>query len=635
LDNNAVPLGNATATDIEPVAITNNATKTFPLGKTTILWTAKDSAGNISNVTQTVNVVDTTAPKLTPPANITFEATSLDNNAVPLGNATATDIEPVAITNNATKTFPLGKTTILWTAKDTSGNTVNATQTVDVIHTISPKLTTPANITFEATSLDNNTVPLGIPTVTDIEQVTVTNDAPKAFAIGMTTVIWTAKDTSGNTVNATQTVVVHDTTAPKLTTPANITFEATSLDNNAVPLGNATATDIEPVAITNNATKTFPLGKTTILWTAKDSAGNISNVTQTVNVVDTTAPKLTPPANITFEATSLDNNAVPLGNATATDIEPVAITNNATKTFPLGKTTILWTAKDSAGNISNVTQTVNVVDTTAPKIIPLHAVIVNATSQTSNQVNIGNATATDNTEIVSITNDAPAVFPFGNTTVTWTAKDVAGNIATSTQLVEVVDHSPPQLTIPSDIAINATSFATPVSTGQATATGIIDTSPKITNNSTGLFHIGKTIVQWTAVDKFGNTKSLDQTVNVLACGKPESLYNVIMGTNDSDILTGSPVSNLILGLDGNDTIRAGPAGDCIIAGNGNNIIFGGSGNDMIIAGNGSNIIKGSTGNELIYVGTGSNIIQGGTGHNVCYLGNPTADTVVNCQAQKQ
>ena len=269
-----------------------------------------------------------------------------------------------------------------------------------------------------------------------------------------------------------------------------------------------------------------------------------------------------------------------------------------------------------------------------PKITPPHTVIVNATSITSTPVNIGNATATDDTKVVSITNDAPAVFPFGNTTVTWTAKDISGNTATATQLVEVVDHSPPQLMIPSDIVINATSFATPVSTGPATATGIIDTSPKITNNSTGLFHIGRTMIQWTAVDKFGNTKSLDQTVNVLACGKPESFYNVIMGTNGSDTLTGSPVPNLILGLGGNDIIHAGPSGDCIIAGDGNNIIFGGSGNDVIIAGNGNNIIKGSTGNGLIYVGTGSNIIQGGTGHNTCYLGNPSADIVVNCQAQK-
>ncbi|MDE1830420.1 MAG: HYR domain-containing protein, partial [Thaumarchaeota archaeon] len=324
-----------------------------------------------------------------------------------------------------------------------------------------------------------------------------------------------------------------------------------------------------------------------------------------------------------------------IGNATATDIEPVTLTNNASKTFPLGKTTILWVAKDTSGNTANATQIIDVVDTTPPKITAPHTVIVNATSPTSNVVSIGNATATDNTKVVSITNDAPAVFPFGNTTVTWTTKDVAGNIATTTQLVEVVDHTPPQLTIPSDIVINATAFETPVSVGQATATGVIDISPKITNNSTGLFHIGRTTIEWTAVDKFGNTKTLDQTVNILACGKPESIYNVIMGTNGNDTLTGSSVQNLILGLDGNDIIHAGPAGDCIIAGNGNNVIVGGSGNDMIIAGNGDNIIKGGTGNELIYVGNGDNIIQGGTGHNTCYLGNPSADTVINCQAQKQ
>ncbi len=712
LNNNTVPLGNATATDIEPVTITNNASKVFSLGKSIVLWTAKDDVGNISNATQIINVVDTTAPKITAPSNVTFEATSLANNTVPLGAPTVTDIGQVTVTNDAPKTFSMGLTTVTWTAKDTSGNTANATQTVNIVHTTPPKLTPPSNVTFEATSLDNNTVPLGSPIVTDIEQVTVTNNAPKAFSIGLTTVTWTTTDTSGNTANVTQTVLVKDTTPPKLTPPSNVTFEATAASANTVPLGNATATDIEPVTITNNASKVFSLGKSIVLWTAKDAVGNISNITQIINVVDTTPPKitapsnitvdatslnnntatlgdatatdnvkvvsvtnnasktfplgkttvlwiatdeagntanatqivnvvntappkLTPPSNVTFQATSLNNNTVPLGNATATDIEPVTITNNASKVFSLGKSIVLWTAKDKSGNVSNVTQVIDVIDTSPPKITAPHTVIVNATSPTSNNVSMGNATATDNTEVVSITNDAPAIFPFGNTTVTWVAKDESGNMATATQLVEVVDHSAPQLTVPSNIVTNATAFETPVSIGQASATGIIDTSPKITNNATGLFHIGTTTIQWTAVDKFGNTKTLDQTVDVLACGKPESLYNVIMGTNGNDTLTGSSVQNLILGLDGNDIIHAGPAGDCIIAGNGNSVIFGGSGNDMIIAGNGDNIIRGSTGNELVYVGTGSNIIQGGTGHNTCYLGNPGADTVVNCQALKQ
>ncbi|HJT09185.1 MAG TPA: HYR domain-containing protein [Candidatus Nitrosotalea sp.] len=633
-----VNIGQATATDNTGItSLTNDAPQQgFALGTTVVTWTATDAGGNTATATQTIVVVNHTPPKLTPPPNVTFEATSLDNNTVPIGNATATDFESIAITNNAPKSFPIGKTTVLWTAKDLSGNTVNATQIINVIDTTSPKLTPPADITFEATSVTDNVIPIGNATATDIEPVTITSNASKTFALGKTTILWTAKDTSGNTANATQVINVVDTTAPKITAPAAVTSIATSLDNNTASLGNATATDnVKVVSITNNASKTFPLGKTTILWVATDESGNKANATQTVDVVNTTPPKITAPAAVTFEATSLDNNTVPIGNATATDIEPVTITSNASKTFALGKTTIEWTAIDKSGNKANATQIINVIDTTAPKITAPHTVIINATSSTSNTVSIGNATAIDNTKVVSITNDAPAVYPFGNTTVTWVAKDQAGNMATATQLVEVVDHTPPQLTIPSNIVLNATAFETPVSIGQATATGIIDTSPKITNNSTGTFSIGKTTIEWTATDKFGNTKTLDQTVNVLACGKPESLYNVIMGTNNNDTLTGSPVSNLILGLGGDDIIHAGPAGDCIIAGSGNNVIFGGSGNDMIIAGNGDNIIRGSTGNELIYVGTGSNIIQGGSGHNTCYLGNPSADTVVNCQAQKQ
>ena len=180
---------------------------------------------------------------------------------------------------------------------------------------------------------------------------------------------------------------------------------------------------------------------------------------------------------------------------------------------------------------------------------------------------------------------------------------------------------------------DATAFETPLVIGNANGTGIIDTSPKIISNSTGVFHIGKTVIQWTAIDKFGNEKSLDQTVTVLACGKPSSDYNLVMGTDGGETLTGSMVPNLIIGLGGNDVIHEGPAGDCVIAGDGNNIIYAGNSTNTIYAGNGDNIIKGGTGNIQVFVGTGSNMIQGGSGQNTCYLGNPAKDLVSNCQVK--
>ena len=633
----SVSVGQATATDDSGIAsITNNAPSKFPQGVTMITWTAIDNGGNSAKAVQKITVEDTTPPVLTAPQDVTIEAKSPDHNSVDLGLPAVNDVVGVeSVTNDAPPYFPIGQTTVTWKAIDASGNTANAKQTVIVKDTTAPKIKAPADITQEATSPTSNVVNLGNTTVTDNGIIkSVTNNAPIVFPLGKTTVTWTATDGSGNSESATQQVTITDTTPPKITPPSEVTFEATSLNQNIVPLGNATVDDNGAIkSITNNAPQFFSLGKTVILWTAIDEAGNKANSTQTIDVVDTTAPKLTPPKDLKVEATSLTNNTVPLGNATATDIEQVTITNNASKTFPLGKTIILWVAKDTSGNTSNATQTVDVVDTTSPKITIPDNVIVNATSSTDNHVSIGNATATDNVEVVSITNNASSVFPFGNNTVTWTAKDEVGNTITGTQLVQVLDRTPPQLTIPDNVSVNATAFETPVTLGQATATGIIDISPKITNNATGLFHIGKTVVQWIATDKFGNVKTLDQTVSVLACGKPSSSYNLVMGTSGNDILTGSVVPNLIIGLGGDDIIHAGTTNDCIIAGNGSNIIYAGNGTSTIYAGNGNNIIRGDAGNMIVYVGNGDNIIQGGTGQNTCYLGNPAKDTVVNCQAK--
>jgi len=632
LTENTISIGNATVSDnVKIVSLTNNASKTFPLGKTSVLWIATDESGNKANGTQVVNVIHTTPPKLTVPADVTFEATSL-NNTISIGNATATDIQPVTITNNAPKTFPLGKTSVLWIATDESGNKANGTQVVNVIHTTPPKLTVPADVTFEATSL-NNTISIGNATATDIQPVTITNNAPKTFPLGKTSVLWIATDESGNKANGTQVVNVIHTTPPKFAVISNVTFDATSLDNNTISLVKPVATDIEPVTITNNAPHVFPLGKTSVLWVATDESGNKANTTQIVEVKNTLPPKLIIPADVTFEATSLDNNLVQIGNATATDIQQVTITNNASKTFHIGKTVILWTAKDVSGNTSNGTQLIDVVDTTAPKIIAPHEIITNATSSSGTPINIGNATASDNVQVVSLSNNAPSVFQFGNTTVTWTAKDEVGNKVNATQIIQVVDRSAPQLTIPQNIVTDATAFETPLVVGQANGTGIIDTTPKITSNSTGMFHIGKTVIQWIATDKFGNEKKLDQTVTLLACGKPSSDYNLVMGTNGTEVLTGSMVPNLIIGLDGNDIIHEGPAGDCVIAGNGDNVIYAGNGTNTIYAGNGNNIIRGASGNMQVFVGDGSNIIQGGSGQNTCSLGNPSKDTIVNCQSK--
>jgi endo-1,4-beta-xylanase len=48
---------------------------------------------------------------------------------------------------------------------------------------------------------------------------------------------------------------------------------------------------------------------------------------------------------------------------------------------------------------------------------------------------------------VPVANDAPALFPLGTTTVTWTATDGSSNTSTAGQAVTVQDTAPPELAV--------------------------------------------------------------------------------------------------------------------------------------------------------------------------------------------
>src|SRR2546427_5646081 len=408
-----------------------------------------------------IDVCDPTAPNIAPPPKIEIDDTSLNDSIIQLGTPTVTDLQQITVANNAPKTFQLGMTTVTWTGMDASGNTANATQSVIVKDTTPPSILVPKDITIEATNLKDNVVNIEKANATDAVSVTsVISDAPSIFPIGKTAITWTATDEAGNKANATQIVDVVDTTAPKITSPKDIRAEATSLTDNTLELGNATATDIEPVTITNNSTKAFPLGKTVVLWTATDEAGNKANATQIVDVVDTTAPKITPPPKIEIEATSLNDSIIQLGTPTVTDLQQITVTNNAPKTFQLGMTTVTWTAMDASGNTANATQSVIVKDTTPPSILVPKDITIEATNLKDNVVNIEKANATDAVSVISVISDAPSIFPIGKTAITWTATDEAGNKANATQIVDVVDTTSPIISITRPI--NKTSVTTTI-----------------------------------------------------------------------------------------------------------------------------------------------------------------------------
>jgi len=221
-----------------------------------------------------------------------------------------------------------------------------------------------------------------------------------------------------------------------------------------------------------------------------------------------------------------------------------------------------------------------------------------ATSISGNLVNFGNALAEDTIQIASLTNDAPNSFQLGDTIVTWIATDQDGNTASATQKITVVDTNAPELTAPTDVIVDASSLQTPVAIGQATSSDLIDPSPSITNDAPSTFQLGQTIVTWTTVDMFGNSVNATQIVEVQACGKPISYYNLIEGSPEDDVIVGTNLADLIFALGGDDIVSGEKGNDCIFGGEGDDIIFGNEGNDNITGDQGNDIIKGQSGDSF-------------------------------------
>ena len=404
-------LGTATASDnCAGVTITRSgvpAGNVFPVGTTTVTYTATDASGNTSSATQTVTVVDNTPPSIVAPlpVNVSTGAGAASCGAlVPdavLGTATASDNCGVTITRSgvpAGNIFPVGTTTVTYTATDASGNTSSANQTVTVVDNTPPSIAAPPAVsvsTGPGAASCATLVPdavLGTATASDhCSDVTITRSGVPAgniFPVGTTTVTYTATDASGNTSSATQTVTVADNTPPAIAAPPAVSVSTgpgaascAAFVPDAV-LGMATASDqCGDVTITRTgvpAGNIFPVGTTTVVYTATDASGNTSSATQTVTVVDNTPPSIAAPpavsvstgAGAAFCATLVPD--AKLGTATASDnCGGVTITRSgvpAGNIFPVGTTTVVYTATDASGNKSSATQTVTVVDNTPPKI---------------------------------------------------------------------------------------------------------------------------------------------------------------------------------------------------------------------------------------------------------------------------
>ena len=266
--------------------------------------------------------------------------------------------------------FALGNSVVTWTVTDGNGATATDAQQVVLVDTTAPFIEDPADLQTVASGA-LTPVTLAVPAVSDVVDASpvVVNDQPAGgFPLGTTEVTWMATDASGNSATVLQyvTIVDGDPGGPlTLAAPADRNLEATGATT-AVDLGSATASGgMPPLSITNDAPAGgYPLGTTTVTWTVTDMGAMSVTDTQIVLVADTTAPALAVPGAITrTQSSSGGLTAVDLGTATASDlVDPSpALVNDAPGGFPLGATTVTWTASDASGNSRSATQQVTIV----------------------------------------------------------------------------------------------------------------------------------------------------------------------------------------------------------------------------------------------------------------------------------
>ena len=403
----------------------------FPVGTTVVTATSETGGGQCSF---TVTVEEATNTNITCPANIEVNADANCGATVTLGTPTATGTN-VTITvsrsdglpmydcdtngeNCVRKTtdlpFSAGVTVVTWTAysHDTPGpyansddeiahRTGNAScqQTVTVNDVTPPTITAPntsasADANCQAPVPDYST----IATVSDNcacassdtsqicdsrQNITVTQSPAAGTLVGLGphTITLTANDGSsnnggaGNTTTINVTFTVNDTSPPTFTfvPPAVTAYTgagATTCDTvvSDATLGTATASDnCSAVTITRSPSgNTFPVGTTTVVWTAKDAANNAATANQLVTVIDNTPPVISCPSSIVLEPTCPSGAVGTYAAPVATDNCP-GVTTTLTaglasgSVFPIGTTTVTYTANDAHGNSTSCSFTVTVL----------------------------------------------------------------------------------------------------------------------------------------------------------------------------------------------------------------------------------------------------------------------------------
>lgn len=346
--------------------------------------------------------------------------------------------------------------------------------------------------------------------------------------------------------SAVVTVTVLPTPVVAALTGSNTVCEASTITlSSATPGGVWTSSNVFVATVNNSGLVTgINAGTTTITYTLSNGACN-SSVSASVTVLNSPA---TPVITAAGPTTVCPGETVTLFSSNAPNYQwNSGQQTNGIVVTQSGTYDVTVTGSNGCA-VTSLPITVSIGDAVAPIIVaPLNVNVNPNLGCTAVGVALGTPIVSDNCTVASVTNNAPGLFPIGTTTVTWTVTDAAGNTATATQLVNVVDQIAPEATAPAHVTVNTNNFcdATGVNLGTPEATDNC-TIASIVNDAPASFPIGTTVVTWTITDATGNFTTVTQNVTVVDTEAPVVVLQsaaVQLDANGVGVLTFEAIDN--------------------------------------------------------------------------------------------
>ncbi|WKK66356.1 choice-of-anchor tandem repeat GloVer-containing protein [Lutimonas zeaxanthinifaciens] len=473
-----------------------NSGDLFPEGETIISYKVTDTASNESTYSFKVSVnPDAEKPEFVV-ASLPTDQLGVDMDAKACG-ATITFADPTATDNcdptvtvvrtdntnlNSGDLFPEGETIISYKVTDAASNESTYSFKVSVNPDAEKPEFVVASLPTDQLGVDMDagacgaTITFADPTATDNCDPTVTVvrtdntnlNSGDLFPEGETIISYKVTDAASNESTYSFKVSVNpDAEKPEFVV-ASLPTDQLGVDMDAKACG-AAITFADPTATDNcdptvtvvrtdntnlNSGDLFPEGETIISYKVTDAASNESTYSFKVSVnPDAEKPEFVV-ASLPTDQLGVDMDAGACG-ATITFADPTATDNcdptvtvvrtdntnlNSGDLFPEGETIISYKVTDAASNESTYSFKVSVNPDKEKPVISCAGAVTVATDKgfcTASNVNLGTPQFSDNCSDVTVSNDAPTVFPYGITDVTWTATDQAGNKSTCIQKVIV------------------------------------------------------------------------------------------------------------------------------------------------------------------------------------------------------